>query len=129
MIILDPYWRIKKAARFLGVFLLAAGLLTLAIISYQKTKPKTAKESKNAPLSAPKTNEEKQKAMLDAINKAGQEGMQENSATPTDEQGKKQQEMQDAINKTNSQTQPISREESAKKAQDMFNEMNKANKK
>lgn len=129
MIILDPYWRIKKVAKFLGVFLLVAGLLTLAIISYQKTKTKTAKESKNAPLSAPKTNEEKQKAMLDAINKASQEGAKENSATPNGEQDKKQQEMQDAINKTNSQTQPISQEESTRRAQDMLNEMNKANKK
>jgi len=129
MITIDPYWKMKKVARFLGVFLLVAGLLTLAIISYQKTKQKAVEKNENVSVSAPKTNKDKQKAMLEAINKTNEGGAGQTGGEPAGEQDKKQQEMQDAINKTSSQTQPVSREESARKAQDMFNEMNKANKK
>jgi hypothetical protein len=73
--------------------------------------------------------EEKQKAMLDAINKANGSGAGQAGGEPAGGQNKKQQEMKDTIGKNNSQTQPISREESAKRAEDMLNEMNKANKK
>lgn len=128
MIIPDPYWKIKKAAKFLGVFLLIAGLLTLAIISYQKTKQKVVEKNGNASMGASKTSEEKQRAMLDAINKASQEGMKESGA-PNGEQDKKQQEMKGTIEKANQGTQSASQKEAAKKSQDMTNAINAANKK
>lgn len=125
----DPWPSRRKKILVAILAIVAVALVAVIVFSIRQKKQEARQKGLNEQKREAKSAEDKQKAMLDAINKASQEGAKENSATPNGEQDKKKQEMQDAISKTNSQTQPISQEESARRAQDMFNEMNKANKK
>jgi len=156
MIILDPYRKIKKAAKVIGIFAGIALVLVLVFRGVQKMRPKPVPAP---PANMPKSDEEKQNDMLDAINKANQPA-ENNTQTPEEAAGK-QQEMLDAISKANQsaennaqtpeeaagnqqdvlnadnkaaigtppQPQPVSPEDQAKSQQDMLNALNAANKK
>lgn len=121
MIILDPYRKIKEAAKFVGIFAGVALVLVLIIIIYQKMRPKPIE---TPPVSVQKSSAEKQEEMLEAINRANESGRE--NPLPQDEQAKKQQEMTDAINKGNSGSPAIPAEEANKKTQDMLKAINEA---
>ena len=125
MIVLDPNRHIKKAAKFAGIFAGIALVLGLAFWGFQKMKPKPA-ETLSAPAGEQKSNAEKQKEMIDAINKANETAEQE--PLPSDEQVKRQQEMTSVVNEANKNAQQISDEEKSKRQQDMLDAINAANK-
>jgi hypothetical protein len=80
----------------------------------------------SAPAGEQKSNAEKQKEMIDAINKANETAEQE--PLPSDEQVKRQQEMTSVVNEANKNAPQISDEEKSKRQQDMLDAINAANK-
>jgi hypothetical protein len=120
----DPSKKIKKVAKFAGIFILIAGLLASAVIIFQKTRQKKVETQ---PAVVQKTIEEKQKDMRDTIKKANQPESQ--NQLPSEVQTQRQQEMTETVNKANTEAPPISAEEAAKRQQDMLNAINEQNKK
>jgi hypothetical protein len=130
MIILDPNRHIKKAAKFIGIFVAIALVLALAFWGFQKMKPvekplPAAKEQK--------TQEEKKQDIKRAVEEARGENQPASvgasSQSPVAaEQEKKQQDIQSAVDKTiPTQTPIVSPEKQSQKAQDIQRAINLAN--
>src|SRR4030042_3342746 len=111
----------EKKIIFAGIAVLVVLLLIFVAVSVWQSR-KQASLPKIPGGQEAKSPEEKQKEMLDAINKAnaGQVPLS------PEEQAKKQQEMLDAINKANEGVPPVSEEEAAKRQQEMLNAINEA---
>jgi hypothetical protein len=113
-----------KTKKYILIGAAAIVLVVLAVFIFQKTRQKIAKP---LPVDIQKANEEKQKEIMGAINKANESVGQ--NQLPQEEENKKKQEMTDVINKANTEAPNKSEEEARKRQQDMLNAINEVNKK
>jgi hypothetical protein len=107
------------AAAVVALIFVAAVFLVYA---FQKMR-QTGVEDVKVEQPLPQTTEEKQKNMLNAVEKANEDGQ----AVSPAEQSKEQQDMLNAVEKANEKSVPVSNDEQSKMNQDMLNALNALN--